>query len=130
MGIDIDRLTDAEPTGPNRRIAERLRFLHPMRAHAAMLTFPVGGRVCFDTGDFRKIAGTPVRYNKKTVSVLADDGQHWNVSPGFPQSAEPRDIRPATDMLPVGIPTQKNAVILEAQSVRLAARRLGRTFTY
>ena len=58
MGIDIDRLTEAEPTGPNRRIAGRLRFLHPMRAHAAMLKFPVGGRVCFGTGDFRKVAGT------------------------------------------------------------------------
>jgi hypothetical protein len=27
MGIDIDRLTETEPTGPNRRIVERLRFL-------------------------------------------------------------------------------------------------------
>jgi hypothetical protein len=62
MGIGIDRLTEAEPTGPNRRIVERLRFLRRMRAHAAMLKFSVGGRVCFGTGDFRKITGTLVRY--------------------------------------------------------------------
>jgi len=37
MGIDIDRPAEAEPTGPNRRIAGRLRFPRPMRAHAAML---------------------------------------------------------------------------------------------
>jgi hypothetical protein len=107
MGIDIDRLTEAEPTGANRRIAGRLRFPRPMRAHAAMLKFPVVERVSFGTGDFRKVAGTPVRHNKKTVSVLAGDGQHWNVSPGLPQSAEPRDITPAAEVLPVGIPAQK-----------------------
>lgn len=44
MGIDIDRLIEAEPTGLNRRIVERLRFLHPMRVRAAMLTVPVGWR--------------------------------------------------------------------------------------
>ena len=107
MGIDIDRPAEAEPTGPNRRIAGCLRFPRPMRAHAAMLKFPVGGRVSFDTGDFGRIAGTLVRHNKKTVSVLAGDGQHWNVSPGLPQSAEPRDITPAAEVLPVGIPAQK-----------------------
>ena len=37
MGIDIDRLTEAELTGPNRRIAGCLRFPRPMRAHAARL---------------------------------------------------------------------------------------------
>ena len=37
MGIDIDRLTETEPTGSHRRIAGRLRFPRPMRAHAAKL---------------------------------------------------------------------------------------------
>jgi hypothetical protein len=29
------------------------------------------------------------RYNKKTVTVITDDGQHWTVSPGFLRKAEP-----------------------------------------
>jgi hypothetical protein len=35
------------------------------------------------------------RYNKKTVTVVTDDGQQWNVSPSFlskvgsPKSAKP-----------------------------------------
>jgi hypothetical protein len=27
------------------------------------------------------------RYNRKTVTVITDDGQHWNVSPGLLQKA-------------------------------------------
>ncbi len=64
MSIDIDPLTEAELVDLNRRIVERLRFLHQMRAHATMLKFSIGDRVCFDTDDFRKITGTLVRYNK------------------------------------------------------------------
>ena len=107
MGIDIDRPAEAEPTGPNRRIAGRLRFPRPMRAHAAMLKFSVGQRVCFDTDDFRKVTGTLVRYNKKSVTVMGDDGLRWNVSPGFLRPAEPRDITPATELLQNGIPAKK-----------------------
>jgi hypothetical protein len=29
------------------------------------------------------------RYNKKTVTVITDDGQHWTVSPNFLRKAEP-----------------------------------------
>ena len=27
--------------------------------------------------------GTLTRYNRKTVTVVTDSGQHWNVSPGL-----------------------------------------------
>ena len=36
MAIDIDHLTEAELLDLNRRVVERLRFLHQMRAHATM----------------------------------------------------------------------------------------------
>jgi hypothetical protein len=29
------------------------------------------------------LTGTLTRYNKKTVTVISDDGGHWNVSPCF-----------------------------------------------
>jgi hypothetical protein len=47
MGIDIDRLSEAELVDLNRRIVERLRLLAQMRAHAQMLEFKVGDRVTF-----------------------------------------------------------------------------------
>jgi hypothetical protein len=100
MSIDIDRLTEAELIDLNHRIVERLRFLQQMRAHVAMLKFSVGERVCFDTDDFRKVTGTLVRYNKKSVTVMSDDGHRWNVSPGLLRPVEPHDITPIVEVLP------------------------------
>ncbi len=107
MNIDIDRLTEAELIDLNRRIVERLRFLQQMRAHAAMLKFSVGARVCFDTEDFRTITGTLVRYNKKSVTVITDHGHRWNVSPTFLRPMEPKDITPAAEVLLTAIPAKK-----------------------
>ena len=101
MAIDIDQLTEAELLDLNRRIVERLRFLHQLRAHATMLQFSIGDRVTFETNDGRTVVGALVRYNKKTVSVLTDDGPRWNVSPRFLRPVEPRDITPAAEASPV-----------------------------
>jgi len=95
MPIDIDRFTEAELLDLNRRVVERLRFLQQMRAHATMLRFSIGARVGFETADFRRITGTLIRYNKKSVTVLADDGHRWKVSPSFLRPLEPKDITPA-----------------------------------
>ena len=83
MAIDIDRLTEAELIDLNRRIVERLRFLQQMRAHASMLQFSLGDRVTFDTDDGRRIVGTLMRYNKKSVTVFTNDQHRWNMSPSF-----------------------------------------------
>jgi hypothetical protein len=48
-----------------------------------MLEFKVGERVSFDSDDGRRIIGMLVRYNKKTVSLVTDDGHRWNVSPNL-----------------------------------------------
>src|SRR5271154_5962627 len=62
---------------------ERLRFLEQMRAHARMLNFSIGDRVCFESGNRGLIEGILTRYNKRTVTVITDDRRQWNVSPGF-----------------------------------------------
>ena len=81
--IDIDRLSEPELIDLNQRIVERLRFLSQMRSHRAMLKFRIGDRVAFQTDQLRVIQGVITRYNKKTVSVIADDGSRWTVSPGL-----------------------------------------------
>ena len=81
MAIDIDRLSEAELVDLNHRIVERLRFLSQMRAHAEMLEFRIGDRVTFGGSGPRPMEGMLTRYNKKTVTVITDDGQRWNVSP-------------------------------------------------
>ncbi|MFL5289365.1 MAG: mechanosensitive ion channel domain-containing protein [Rhodopila sp.] len=81
MTIDIDRLTEAELIDLNHRIVARLRFLHQMRAHAEMLEFKIGDRVTFQSPGQGQIEGMVTRYNRKTVTVITDDGRQWNVSP-------------------------------------------------
>ena len=83
MDINIDQLTEAELIALNRKIVERLRFLQQMRAHAHMLEFTIGDRVTFQPDGRPPITGMLTRYNKKTVTVITDDGQHWNVAPSF-----------------------------------------------
>jgi hypothetical protein len=89
--IDIDRLSEAELVDLHHRIVERLRFLEQMRAHARMLDFSIGDRVCFESGSHGLIEGILTRYNKRTVTVITDDRRQWNVSPGFLRRAERHD---------------------------------------
>ena len=81
MKIDIDRLTEAELIDLNNRIVERLRFLHQMRAHAQMLEFKIGDRVSFQPEGRSGVDGMLTRYNRKTVTVITDSGERWNVAP-------------------------------------------------
>ena len=72
--IDIDRLTEAELIDLNNRIVERLRFLNQMRAHGEMLEFKIGDRVSFQPQGRPAVIGMLTRYNRKTVTVITDDG--------------------------------------------------------
>lgn len=97
MTIDIDKLTEAELIDLNNRIVARLRFLNQMRAHARMLEFRIGDRVVFQPEGHRPVVGILTRYNRKTVTVISDSGQQWNVSPGLlrkesPEKASPADV--------------------------------------
>jgi hypothetical protein len=54
-----------------------------MRAHAQMLEFKIGDRVSFQPEDRSVVVGMLTRYNKKTVTIITDSGEHWNVAPRF-----------------------------------------------
>ena len=83
MTIDIDTLNEPELIDLNHRIVERLRFLQQMRAHKQMLEFRIGDRVAFQVDGRGKVEGMLTRYNRKSVTVITDDGHHWNVSPAL-----------------------------------------------
>jgi hypothetical protein len=102
MRIDLDKLSEAELVDLNNRILARLRFLRDRRAHAAMLEFRVGDRVEFRPDGHLPVIGILTRYNKKTVTVITDSGERWNVAPsllrrvddlGHAQLADPTHIR-------------------------------------
>jgi hypothetical protein len=46
-----------------------------------MLEFRIGERVTFHPDGRPPVTGMITRYNKKTVSIVTDDGQRWNVAP-------------------------------------------------
>ena len=81
--LDIDGLRDPELIDLNNRIVERLRFLHQARAHSRMLEFSVGDNVSFHPEGSEPLLGVLTRYNKKTVTVITEQGQRWTVSPNL-----------------------------------------------
>jgi hypothetical protein len=83
MKIDIDRLTEAELVDLDHRIVARLRLLNQMRAHSEMLEFRIGDRVAFRPSGQGRVEGMLTRYNKKTVTIVTDEGRQWNVSPSL-----------------------------------------------
>jgi hypothetical protein len=89
MKVDIDNLTEAELIDLNHRIVERLRFLSQMRAHSEMLDLRIGERVTFHPDGRPQLFGIVTRYNRKTVTVITDMGQHWNVAPRLLRKATP-----------------------------------------
>jgi len=93
MKIDIDNLSEEELIDLNHRIIERLRFLSQMRAHSKMLDFRIGDRVTFQPEGRPPVVGMLTRYNKKTVTVITDSGQHWNVAPDFCAKRRQRIVR-------------------------------------
>jgi hypothetical protein len=99
MTIDIDSLTEAELVDLNHRIVARLRFLNQMRAHAQMLEFKIGDRVSFHPDGRPPVVGLLTRYNRRTVTVIADDGRHWNVSPGLLRRAPSTASGPAGNVV-------------------------------
>jgi hypothetical protein len=88
MSAKIDHLTEAEFIDLNHRIVQRLRLLSQVHAHKAMLEFCTGDRVMFEPEGETPVSGILTRYNKKSFTVIADDGGRWNVSPSFLRVAE------------------------------------------
>jgi len=107
MPIDIDKLSEAELVDLNRRIVERLRFMHQARAHVAMLQFSIGQRVSFQPEGRERIFGIVTRYNKKSVSVLASDGCGWKVSPGLLTPEPAQSESPSSSSVVVQLPRKR-----------------------
>jgi hypothetical protein len=86
--VDIDRLSEAELIDLNHRIVERLRMMQTLRSHQQMMQFSVGQRVRFEPPGRGVLAGIVTRYNRKTLTVITDDGGHWNVAPAMLRPAD------------------------------------------
>jgi hypothetical protein len=81
MNIKIDHLSIDELVALNHRIIERLKMLESLEAHQSMMQFHPGVRVSFDSPHSGRLSGTVMKFNRKTVTVVTDNGQRWNISP-------------------------------------------------
>ena len=54
-----------------------------------MLEFKIGDRVSFQPPGQGHLEGMLTRYNRKTVTVITDTGQRWNVSPAVLSRVKP-----------------------------------------
>ena len=93
MPVDIDGLSLEELMQLNHRVVERIKMLQAMQAHVDMMAFNLGAKVSFDTDEGR-IVGTLVKYNRKTVNVLTDDGRHYRVTSGLLSAVKDVDSAP------------------------------------
>lgn len=61
-----------------------------IHAHSEMMKFNVGEQVLFQPSGRSEITGTEVKYNKKTVTLVTEQGERWNVDPSLlsPQSTQ------------------------------------------
>lgn len=89
----IKRLGEEDLRFLNHLIVERLKLISQARATTAMVQFTKGDRVSFLGPDGQILEGFIFRLNKKTVSIVTDDTQHWNVSPGLLTLIRSTDVK-------------------------------------
>lgn len=77
----IKRLNEEDLLFLNGLIVERLNLFSQARATGLMASFTKGDRVNFPTADGRTIEGVVQKLNKKTITIITDDGRQWNVPP-------------------------------------------------
>ncbi|MBI4237711.1 MAG: hypothetical protein HY696_04750 [Deltaproteobacteria bacterium] len=98
MKLNIDHLTESELIELNHKIVERLRLMRQIRSHKEMFKFKIGDRVSFHPSGHEPQAGTLTRFNRKSVTVITDNGGHWNVAPTLIELAEPKGPEAETEM--------------------------------
>jgi hypothetical protein len=79
----VNKLSEGDLRFLSNLIYERLKILHQMKSSMQMTRFTVGDKVNFTgpSGEIKR--GTVLRLNKKTVSVITEEKQQWNVAPGL-----------------------------------------------
>lgn len=77
----IKRLGEEDLLFLNQLIVERLKLISQARSTSLMAAFGVGDLVSFNDSDGRKVKGTILRLNKKTISITTFDNHRWNVAP-------------------------------------------------
>ena len=79
--IDISELTYEELIELNKEVVMRIRFLADFNRHQIMTNFTLGEKVGIDFPDQGRQLATILKFNKKTVGIVTESGEEWNVPP-------------------------------------------------
>lgn len=77
----LDRLTEEELLQLNRVVVARLRLMREIRSHEQMMNLRIGQHVQFNSSAGQIIRGMISRHNRKSVTIVTDDGHQWRVAP-------------------------------------------------
>ena len=85
----------------NQMIVDRLKLINQAHSTAMLSHFNVGDRVSFLSSTGEPLAGIVIRINKKTASIVTDEGERWNVSPSLltVDGAEPESTASHSELL-------------------------------
>lgn len=78
----IDKLDENQLILLNQMIVERLKLINQVHHLSALSKFHVGQKVKFNRHG-RTENAVVTKLNKKTVSIVTDSQEQWNVSPSF-----------------------------------------------
>ena len=78
----IEQLTINELILLNRLIIKRIKFIQKAERIKEMNKFIEGEHIYFEHNG-KNISGRIVRFNPKTVSILTDNNDKWNIPPSF-----------------------------------------------
>ncbi|EGU40369.1 hypothetical protein VII00023_22458 [Vibrio ichthyoenteri ATCC 700023] len=86
--LDISQLSKDELLLLNKKIIERIKEIDRNETSRSMQDFRLGDKVSFTPPNEKRITGIVTKKNTKTISILTDSGNQWNVHPTL---IEPRD---------------------------------------
>jgi acetylornithine/succinyldiaminopimelate/putrescine aminotransferase len=83
----LEQLTEEELVELNRVIIARLRLMQQIRDHGHMVGLRLGQSVEFTDSAGRVVRGVVARHNRKSVTVVTDNGMQWRVAPSLLRAA-------------------------------------------
>jgi hypothetical protein len=109
MKFDLDDLTEEELIELNHAVVHRLRLMRDFKAHDAMMNFGVGDTVMFHPEGREPVIGILVKFNRKSVTVIADNGTRWTVAPSFLKQV-PQGMQSKRRNMPLPSPVQLSLI--------------------
>lgn len=98
MDIDLNKFNREELIALNQAVIARLKAMDRIQSQLDMLSFKPGDRVLFAPQGRSELTAIVTRCNQKTVSVVTESGEQWNVAPALltPANASDPVVRTST----------------------------------